>query len=180
MVSVRGERAAAGVIGLLSLLILAVVGYLLLGHRPQGGVSSAIGVLPLVNAGLNATSAGLLVAGWVFIRGRRPRAHRACMMAAVAVSGLFLICYVVYHWLAGSRPFTGPGWIRPVYFAILISHIGLAASLPPLVLTTVALALRGDFRRHPRLARWALPIWLYVSVTGVLVYWMLNRLASGA
>lgn len=178
--SVRGERATAGLIGLVSLLILGVVGYLLLGHRPRGGLSPAVGALPLVNACLNATSAGLLTAGWVFIRRRRARAHRACMVAAVAVSGLFLISYVTYHWLAGSRAFTGPGWIRPVYFAILISHIGLAASLPPLVLTTVAFALRGDFRRHPRLARWALPIWLYVSVTGVLVYWMVNHLAEGA
>jgi putative membrane protein len=162
----------------LSTGILAVVAYLLLGHRPSAGMSPAVAALPLLNACLNAGSAGLITAGFLFIRRKKVNAHRACMLGAVAVSAIFLISYVTYHWLAGSRAFTGQGWIRPVYFIVLVSHIGLAAVLPPAVLSTLYLALRRDFTRHRRLARWTLPVWLYVSVTGVLVYWMAHRLAS--
>jgi putative membrane protein len=98
------------------------------------------------------------------------------MVSALVVSIAFLVSYVTYHALAGSRPFGGVGWIRAVYFPLLISHIVLAAVIVPLALTTVYRALRGDFARHRRIARFTLPIWLYVSVTGVLVYWMLYRL----
>jgi putative membrane protein len=118
----------------------------------------------------------LLAAGWLFIRRRRVTAHKTCMLSALVVSTLFLISYVTYHVLAGSRPFTGQGWIRAVYYPMLVSHIILAAAIVPLALTTVYRALRGNFERHVRIARWTLPIWLYVSVTGVLVYWMLYRL----
>jgi len=102
--------------------------------------------------------------------------HRLCMLGAVGTSTLFLISYVIYHLQAGSRPFEGAGWIRIVYFTILISHIVLAAGIVPLVAVTVWRALRGNFEAHRAIARWTLPCWLYVSVTGVAVYWMLYRM----
>jgi len=171
-----GDRSALGVIGVLSLAVVAVVGYLLLGDKPQTAAAAPVAALPLLNACLNATSAALLTAGWVFIRRRRVTAHKTCMVSALVVSTLFLVSYVTYHLLAGSRPFGGTGWIRLVYFPMLLSHIVLAAAIVPLALTTVYRALQGSFARHVRIARWTLPIWLYVSVTGVLVYWMLYRL----
>jgi uncharacterized membrane protein YozB (DUF420 family) len=129
--------------------------------------------LPALNAGLNATAGVLLFAGWLMIRGGRITAHRRCMLAAFTASSLFLVSYVVYHAQAGSRPFTGQGPARAVYFAILISHVVLAAAIVPLALVTLTRALRGDFARHRRIARWTFPIWMYVSVTGVVIYWML-------
>ena len=129
--------------------------------------------LPALNAGLNATAGVLLFAGWLMIRGGRVTAHRRCMLAAFTASALFLVSYVVYHAQAGSRPFTGQGPVRAVYFAILISHVVLAAAIVPLALVTLTRALRGDFVRHRRIARWTFPIWMYVSVTGVVIYWML-------
>jgi putative membrane protein len=171
-----GDRSALGAIGVVSLAVVAVVGYLLLGEKPQTEAGAGVAALPLLNACLNATSAALLSAGWVFIRRRRVTAHKTCMVSALVVSIAFLVSYVTYHALAGSRPFGGVGWIRAVYFPLLISHIVLAAVIVPLALTTVYRALRGDFARHRRIARFTLPIWLYVSVTGVLVYWMLYRL----
>ncbi len=132
--------------------------------------------LPLVNASLNATSAVLLVAGYALIRGGHVRLHRAAMGGAFFVSTLFLVTYVIYHANVGSKPFTGQGAVRPVYFAILITHIILAAAVPPLALITLIRGLRGRFDRHVAIARWTLPIWLYVSVTGVIVYVMLYRL----
>ncbi len=132
--------------------------------------------LPAVNATLNAISAVLLVIGYRLIRRRRIDAHRRVMIAAFATSTLFLICYVIYHANVGSRPFTGQGPIRQVYFAVLISHIVLAATVPPLALITLIRGLRARYDSHARLARWTLPIWLYVSVTGVIVYVMLYQL----
>lgn len=129
--------------------------------------------LPAVNAALNASGAVLLILGYLLIRARRVTAHKICMGSAFAVSTLFLICYLVYHYHAGSVPYRGTGWIRPVYFAILISHIILAAAILPLALLTLYRALRDQLDRHVRIARWTLPIWLYVSVTGVVIYWML-------
>ena len=129
--------------------------------------------LPALNAGLNATAGVLLFAGWLMIRGGRITAHRRCMLAAFTASSLFLVSYVVFHAQAGSRPFTGQGPARAVYFAILISHVVLAAAIVPLALVTLTRALRGDFVRHRRIARWTFPIWMYVSVTGVVIYWML-------
>jgi uncharacterized membrane protein YozB (DUF420 family) len=170
-------RAPGVVIGVVSGLVLLGVGVLMLGGpsataRPAYDVSA----LPAVNAALNATSAVLLVAGFACIRRRNIGAHRACMIAAFAVSTLFLVSYLVYHAQVGSRPFTGQGPIRTLYFTILISHTILAIVIVPLVLLTVRRALTGQFARHARLARWTLPLWLYVSVTGVVVYWMLYRI----
>jgi len=126
--------------------------------------------LPAVNACLNALSGALILCGYGAIRFRRVRAHRAFMLTAFGTSTLFLISYVVYHVQAGSRSFAGPEWVRPLYLAMLISHIILAAGLLPLVIVTILRAWRGRFDAHRRLARWTLPIWLYVSITGVLIY----------
>lgn len=130
----------------------------------------SVSQLPALNAALNATSALLLIAGYLQIRALRVRQHRACMLSAFAVSILFLISYLTYHYHAGSIRFTGQGWVRPVYFAILISHTVLAAAVPVLAVLTLRLAWRREFVRHRRLARWTFPIWLYVSVTGVAIY----------
>jgi putative membrane protein len=129
--------------------------------------------LSTLNAALNATAATLLACGYLMIRRRRIAAHRAFMIAAWVVSVMFLASYTVYHVFAGSRPYTGAGALRAVYFAILISHVTLAAAVLPLAITTLARALARRFDAHARLARWTLPIWLYVSVTGVVVYVML-------
>ena len=132
--------------------------------------------LPTVNATLNTISTVLLTVGFLMIRRRKIIAHRNCMIAAFVVSGLFLTSYLIYHYHAGSTPFEGSGWIRSVYFAVLIPHIILAASILPLALITLYFALRKRFTKHRRIARWTLPIWLYVSVTGIIVYWMLYHL----
>jgi len=171
------DRIALPVIGLLSLVVVAVVAFLILGERPAPRGLAQVSTLPALNAALNAASAVLLTVGWLCIRKKRVAAHRTCMLAAFCVSTAFLISYVVYHALAGSRPFGGRGWLRWVYVPILLSHITLSAAMLPFVLTTLFRALRGQFDRHKRLARWTLPVWLYVSVTGVLVYWMLYHLA---
>lgn len=132
--------------------------------------------LPTVNATLNTISAILLTIGYVLIRQRRIEAHKRCMLAAFTVSVLFLISYVIYHANAGSTPFTRQGWIRPVYFTILISHIILAFVIVPLALRTLYLAWRERFEQHRRIAKITLPLWLYVSVTGVLIYLMLYQM----
>jgi len=132
--------------------------------------------LPALNALLNGTAATLLVVGWFLIRSGRREAHRRVMLAALAVSAAFLASYLVYHFHVGSVRFQGTGWVRTLYFTILISHTLLAAAVPVLALVTLSRALRRRFERHRTIARWTLPIWLYVSVTGVVVYWMLYRL----
>ncbi len=132
--------------------------------------------LPTVNAALNGIAATLLAAGYVCIRRGRVDLHRRCMLAAFATSALFLVSYVAYHAQAGSRPFAGEGAVRVVYFTVLVSHIVLAAAILPLAIVTLRRGLRRDDARHVAIARWTLPIWLYVSVTGVVVYWMLYRL----
>jgi len=129
--------------------------------------------LPTLNAALNSLSAVLLFTGYLFIRAKNREAHRRCMLLACASSVLFLISYLIYHFNVGSVKFQGQGWIRPVYFTILITHTVLATAMVPLVLMTLSRALRARFDAHRRIARWTLPIWLYVSVTGVVVYWML-------
>ena len=133
-------------------------------------------VLPHLNAGLNALSFLLLLAGFYFIRRGRVSAHRTAMVAALSVSGLFLVSYVVYHYNYGSVRFTGQGAVRTFYFAVLVTHVILAAAIVPLVVMTVRRAFRADYLRHRRVARWTYPLWLYVSVTGVVVYLMLYRL----
>jgi putative membrane protein len=170
------ERLALSVIGLVSAGVVAAVAVLLLGGTPAPEGSLDVSGLPALNALLNATSAALLSVGYVFIRRRHIAAHLTCMLTAFGVSTLFLISYVIYHYHAGSRPFTGQGWIRSVYFSLLLSHIVLAAAIVPLALMTLYRALTGQFVRHMGIARWTLPIWLYVSVTGVVIYWMLYRL----
>jgi len=132
--------------------------------------------LPAVNATLNATAAILLTCGYALIRSGRREAHRRAMLGAFGVSIVFLISYLVYHAQAGSVPFQKTGFLRPVYFTILISHTVLAATVPFLAIMTLRRALKGDFQRHRRLARWTLPVWLYVSITGVIVYLMLYRM----
>lgn len=132
--------------------------------------------LPAVNATLNGIATLLLVTGWFFIRSGRRLAHRNCMIAALACSALFLVSYLVYHAQVGSVRFQGEGPIRVVYFSILITHTILAAAVPVLALLTAWRALRERFDSHRRIARWTLPIWLYVSITGVVVYWMLYQL----
>ncbi len=131
--------------------------------------------MPAVNAALNGTAAILLVTGFACIRARRIAAHRACMLAAVAVSAIFLACYLAYHCQVGSVPYRGTGWMRRAYFSILLSHTVLAVVIVPMVLRTLWFALKGQLAGHRRLARWTLPLWVYVSVTGVLVYLMLYR-----
>jgi putative membrane protein len=133
-------------------------------------------LLPAVNATLNAIATVFLAAGWMFIRRGDMRRHRACMLAAFVTSGLFLTSYLVYHANVGSVPFQGQGAVRAVYFIILITHIVLAALILPLALMTLSRALSRRFDRHRRIARWTLPVWLYVSVTGVVIYVMLYRL----
>lgn len=132
--------------------------------------------LPTLNAALNALSAGFLVWGYVLIKAGRRQAHRRAMLAAVGCSALFLVSYLTYHAQVGSVRFARTGTIRTLYLAILLSHTVLAVVILPLVLTTLRRALKGDFDRHRRLARVTFPLWAYVSVTGVVVYWMLYRL----
>jgi uncharacterized membrane protein YozB (DUF420 family) len=136
----------------------------------------AISDLPALNASLNAISAILLTIGYILIRRGRADLHKRCMLAALTTSALFLISYVIYHLNAGSRPFEGQGALRLVYFGILITHVILATAILPLALTTAARGLLGQYDRHIRIARWTLPLWLYVSVTGVVIYLMLYQL----
>ena len=133
-------------------------------------------ILPPLNAALNALSASLVVSGYMCIRRGKATLHKRCMVSALGVSTLFLVGYLTLRAVAGMTRFTGEGWIRPVYFAILFSHTVLAAAIVPLALLTLVRALRGEFDRHVRIARWTLPLWLYVSVTGVIIYWLLYHL----
>jgi len=135
---------------------------------------------PALNAFLNSSSAVFLAAGYVQIRRRRITSHRACMIVAFCCSVLFLASYVIYHLHAGVVHFTGQGWIRPVYFTLLGTHTVLAIVIVPLAVMTLSRALSEKFDRHRRIARWTLPIWLYVSVTGVIVYFLLYRLYAPA
>lgn len=132
--------------------------------------------LPHLNAMLNAASGMLLTAGYLSIRAGHIGRHRACMLGAVAVSVIFLVSYVIYHLQVGSVPFTREGSIRTVYFTVLITHAVLAVVIVPLVVITVMRALRDQFDRHVAIARWTLPIWIYVSISGVVVYWMLYQM----
>ena len=132
--------------------------------------------LPHLNAVLNTTSALLLLAGFRFIRLGRIPAHRNCQVTAVLTSTLFLISYLTYHYYHGATRFAGQGLVRPLYFSILITHTILAVVIVPLIIVTLYRAARGDFIRHRRIARWTLPLWLYVSVTGVIVYLMLYHI----
>jgi uncharacterized membrane protein YozB (DUF420 family) len=133
-------------------------------------------IFPVIDASLNGTSAVLLLMGRSFIKRGRMAAHRALMIAALVSSSIFLVCYLYYHWHVGSVHFQGQGWSRPVYFSILISHTILAAAIVPMIIITLSRALRERFDRHRAIARWTYPLWMYVSVTGVIVYVMLYHL----
>lgn len=132
--------------------------------------------LPTLNATLNGISFAILLTGYYFIRQGKIIAHKTCMLSALAASILFLTSYLVYHYNVGSVRFTKEGWIRPVYFTILISHTVLAVAVVPLAVITLYRAWKEKFARHVKIARWTLPIWLYVSVTGVIIYLMLYRI----
>jgi uncharacterized membrane protein YozB (DUF420 family) len=132
--------------------------------------------LPALNAALNGLASIFLVTAYLLIRSGRRELHKRFMLAALVTSALFLVSYVTYHYHAGSRPFPGQGLIRVVYFAILIPHVLLAATILPLALVTTARGLRSQFDHHVRIARWTLPLWLFVSVTGVVIYLMLYQL----
>jgi uncharacterized membrane protein YozB (DUF420 family) len=132
-------------------------------------------VFPALNATLNGSSAVLLVSGRYLIAHGKVAAHRACMIAAVVASALFLGCYLFFHWRVGNILFLGRGWSRPVYFTILISHVTLAIVIVPLAVITLSRGLRGRFDRHRAIARWTWPLWMYVSITGVIVYFMLYQ-----
>jgi uncharacterized membrane protein YozB (DUF420 family) len=131
--------------------------------------------LPAINATLNALSGLLLVTGYLLIRARRVEMHRRCMLAAFTTSSLFLVCYVTYHVQVGSVRFMRYGFVRPLYFTILVSHVTLAAAVLPLAIITLSRGLTARYAQHIRIARWTLPIWLYVSVTGVVVYVLLYQ-----
>ena len=140
----------------------------------------AVHPLATTNAVLNALATVLLVAGWVFIARGQWKAHRAAMLAAFAVSAVFLVCYLTYHYLVGHVPFRGQGPVRTVYFTILITHIILAVFVPILALRMFFLAWKGRWDAHRRLGTITMPIWLYVSITGVVIYAMLYHLFPGA
>ena len=133
-------------------------------------------IFPALNAALNGASAVLITTGRALIARKLVRLHRACMIAAVCTSSVFLACYLYYHAHVGSVHFPGLGWVRPLYFMILISHTLLAAAVVPLVLLSLNYGLRSRFDRHRRISRWTFPVWLYVSITGVIVYIMLYQI----
>jgi putative membrane protein len=132
--------------------------------------------LPAVNASLNALSATCLAAGYIFIKRGRPVAHRNCMIGALTASVLFLGCYLYYHFHAGRTVFKDPAWFRPIYLTILLTHTILAVAIVPMVIITVTRAARARFEQHKRIARWTWPIWMYVSTTGVLIYFLLYQI----
>lgn len=158
---------------LISTTAVGFLGWLLL-LREGGGVHADLSFMPGVNAALNASSATLLIAGFFAIRNGRREIHKRLMVAAFAASAVFVVGYVLYHYAHGDTQYQGEGTIRIVYFAILISHVLLSMLMLPMILTTFYLAARGRFSTHKRLARWTLPIWLYVSVTGVAIFFMLR------
>ena len=133
----------------------------------------ALSDLPFVNACLNGLSTCFLVTGFLLIRRKRIPAHRSCMLGAVVASTLFLVCYIYYHLHAGRTVFKDPAWFRPIYLTLLVTHTLLAVTIVPMVIVTLTRALRQRFDQHKRIARWTLPLWLYVSVTGVLIYYLL-------
>lgn len=132
--------------------------------------------LPPINAGLNSLSAIFLTLGFIFIRKKNVQAHRNCMIAAFCTSTLFLVSYLTYHHFAGRTTFKDPQWFRPIYLVILLTHTVLAAAIVPLALVTISLALKAKYELHKKIARWTWPIWMYVSVTGVLIYFLLYQI----
>lgn len=166
-------RAVAG-IAVVSLAAFLFLVWLVFLKRAAGDASALIRALPAVNAGFNALSTAFLVCGYVQVRRRDYARHLRFMVAAFVSSTLFLVCYVIYHNAHGDTRFLAQGPIRPVYFFVLVSHIVLSAGALPLILTSFFLSLSGRFPLHRRVSRWTFPIWLYVSVTGVLVFALLK------
>jgi putative membrane protein len=159
--------------GATSFLALAFLFWLIY-FRQGGGDGQSFAFLPAVNASLNATTAAFLIRGWFAIKGGNRRLHAFCMKTAFIFSALFLACYIVYHSAHGDTPFPGQGLIRPVYFFILISHIVLSMAVLPMILGTFFHALTGRLETHKKWARLTLPIWLYVSLTGVMIFFLLK------
>lgn len=168
-----GDRTLALVVYGLSAVVCVVVAVLILGPELLRVPGLDVSRLPAFHATLNGSVAALLAAGFGFIRRGRIGAHRAAMVSAFALSCVFLVSYLIYHSQSPGASFGGEGWIRPVYFFVLVSHVALAPVVLPLALYTVARALRGEFDRHRSVARWTLPLWMYVAVTGVAVYLMM-------
>jgi putative membrane protein len=173
----RDTAAARRAIAALSLILVGTVAVVVYAGpgRHQGG---APGILPTLNAALNASAAVCLVTGWIFIRRKWVAAHRACMLVACAISTAFLVSYLMHHAQVGSVPFRGTGAVRALYLAILFPHIVLAAVIVPLALFTIYRGWTGRIAAHRRIARWTLPLWLYVSVSGVVIYFMLYRIGG--
>jgi len=169
-----GDRAFFTFAGVLSLAVLAFLGWLLLLHGGVQGEAPNLRFLPAVNAALNASAALLLVAGRFAISRKKVQLHRVLMVSAVAMSTLFLLGYLAYHAVHGDTKFGGEGAVRVVYFVVLASHVLLSATLPPMVLAALYFALKRRFPAHRKVTRWLHPVWLYVSVTGVVVFLMLR------
>jgi putative membrane protein len=169
------ERRAFAVIAVLSAAVLAYLFWLLYGREGSSEAPSWTSSLPALNAALNGTSALLLVSGFLAIRRRRRELHMKLMLGALLVAAVFLASYVVYHHYHGDTPFEGEGVVRPIYFFVLVTHILGSMVALPMVLTTLFFAFTRRFERHRRLARYTFPLWLYVSVTGVLVFFLLSR-----
>jgi len=169
----RGGRAFLVFNALLSTGALAFLGWLLLIHEGQGA-SADLSFLPAVNAGLNSVAALAIVAGWIAIRRGERRAHRYLMVSAFAASALFFVSYVVYHYAHGDTRYTGEGAMRLVYFGVLITHVLLSMAVVPMALSALWLAYKRRFAAHRKVARILAPIWLYVSVTGVAIFFMLR------
>jgi putative membrane protein len=171
-----GAGKAAALIAALSVGIIAFLFWLLY-FKPASG-RDLLPALPAVNASFNALSTLLLIGGWVAIRNRKIAVHVRFMLSALGSSAMFFVGYVVYHSFHGDTKFAGAGGVRPVYFLVLITHIVLSAVVVPMILTSLYLALSGRLATHKRVARWTLPIWLYVSVTGVVIFVMLKAYNS--
>jgi putative membrane protein len=161
-------------VAIVSVAVPLLVMFLFYMKPPDVQVGFDIMILPALNASLNFTTAVLLVCGYIFIRRKEKGSHKLCMLTAFVLSTLFLISYLIYHSLAEETRFGGEGAIRYVYFFILITHIVLAAAIVPLVLITLVRGLSSRFDKHKKIARWTFPLWLYVSVSGVVVYLMLR------
>ena len=168
--------AVSWVIGVLSVVVFAAVIIVLYAMPGRGPAPGTPGALATVNAVLNGGAACFLLTGYAFIRKRRIKAHRTCMVTAFVLSSLFLVTYLIHHAQVGSVPFRHEGWIRGVYFAVLVPHVVLAAAIVPLVLLTIYRGWTERIEKHRQIARWTLPLWLYVSVSGVAVYLMLYHL----
>jgi len=165
---------AIGLILLISLAAFLFLIWLIYFREAAGETAAWVSNLPALNASLNSVSTVLIIAGYVAIRQKKYVKHMKLMLSAFVTSSLFLISYLVYHHYVGHTPFPGEGWVRPFYFSILISHIILSAFVVPLVLTSYYFAFAGKISTHRKVSKWTFPIWLYVSVTGVMIYFILN------